>query len=116
MKRKLEEKYEVSFHFRYVPTDQNPADLLTRGLKLEKFKQNLFFWMEGSSWLKLNPVVWPTSDLMYLNSVNRGIVLNTEICKVNILPAVFFFERFGKSSKLISTVSKVIDLLRWKKL
>ena len=38
MKRKLEEKYEISFHLKYVPTDPNPADLLTRGLKLEKFK------------------------------------------------------------------------------
>ena len=29
MKRKLKEKYEIPFHFKYVPTDQNPADLLT---------------------------------------------------------------------------------------
>ena len=115
MKRKLEEKYEVSFHFRYVPTDQNPADLLTRGLKLEKIKQNLSFWLEGPSWLKLIPVVWPTSDLMCLNSVKSCLVLNTQICKVNIQPVVAF-ERFGNLSKLVSTVSKVLEPLHLKEL
>ena len=93
------------FHFRYVPPQQNPADLLTRGLKLDKFKQNLSFWLQGSDWLKSIPVVWPTSDLMCLNSVNRGMVLNTEICRVDVKPIVPF-EKFGKLSKLISVVSK----------
>ena len=115
MKRKLEGKYQTSFHFRYVPTDQNPADLLTRGLKLEKFKQNLSFWLEGPAWLKLTPVVWPTSDLMCLNSVNRGLVLNTQICKVNVQPVVAF-DRFGNLTKLVNSVSKVIDMLRLKKI
>lgn len=47
---------------------------------------------------------------MCLNSVKRGLVLNTQIFKVNIQPVVAF-ERLGKLSKLVSTVSKVIDLL-----
>ena len=51
---------------------------------------------------------------MCLNSVNRGLVLNTHICKVNIQPVVAF-ERFGKLSKLVSSVSKVIELLHLKK-
>ena len=50
---------------------------------------------------------------MCLISVNRGIVLNTEICRVNIQPIVPF-ERFGKLSKLIIIVSKVIKLLQCK--
>ena len=97
-----------------MPTAQNPADLLTRGLKLEKFKQNLSFWLKGPLWLKLNPVVWPTSNLMCLNSVNKRIVLNTVICKLNV-ELIVPIERYGKLSKLVSVVSIVIDLLRWKK-
>ena len=114
MKSQLEEKYQIPFHFKYVPTSQNPADLLTRGLKLEKFKDNLLFWIKGPSWLSSDPVVWPTSDLMCLSSENKSVVLNTMISKVNVEP-IISFKRYGKLTKLVSIVSKVIDLLRWKK-
>ena len=34
-------KYNLDSVFKYVPTDRNPADLLTRGLSLNKFKDLL---------------------------------------------------------------------------
>ena len=47
MKRELLDQYRVPISFKYVRTDQNPSDLLTRGLSLELFKQNLDFWIYG---------------------------------------------------------------------
>ena len=35
MKKKLIDKHNIPIHLKYVPTDQNPADLLSRGLTLE---------------------------------------------------------------------------------
>ena len=44
MIRELKEEKSLSVKFRYVHTDQNPADLLTRGITFEVFKQNLRLW------------------------------------------------------------------------
>ena len=43
MSQELKVKYNLDIVFKYVPTDQNPADLLTRGLSLIKFKDLLHF-------------------------------------------------------------------------
>ena len=36
-------KYSLEVQFKYVPTSDNPGDLLTRGLSLSKFKNQLEF-------------------------------------------------------------------------
>ncbi|CAL4117170.1 unnamed protein product, partial [Meganyctiphanes norvegica] len=112
MKGELVEKYNIPFHFRYVPTSFNPADLLTRGLSLETFTKRMKFWLQGPEWLSSNNVVWPTSDLLCLNSVNKSIVLNTEIGSIakEILPLVSF-EKYSKFSKLVGVTAKVIEAL-----
>ena len=51
---------------------------------------------------------------MCLNTVNKGMVSNTEICRVDV-KRIVPFEKFGKLSKLMSVVSKVIKLLYCKK-
>ncbi|CAL4085627.1 unnamed protein product [Meganyctiphanes norvegica] len=70
------------------------------------------FWLQGPEWLSSNNVVWPTSDLLCLNSVNKSIVLNTEIGSIakEILPLVSF-EKYSKFSKLVGVTAKVIEAL-----
>ena len=41
MCNELKEKHKVPIHFRYVPTQLNPGDLLTRGLSFVEFKKNI---------------------------------------------------------------------------
>ena len=43
MKKELLEQFQIPIIFKYVSTDQNPGDLLTRGLSLEQFKQKYNF-------------------------------------------------------------------------
>ena len=40
MIKDLKDKFKIPISFKYVPTDQNPADLLTRGLSFDVFKKN----------------------------------------------------------------------------
>ena len=56
---------------KYVPTDQNPADLLTRGLSLNKFKDLLQFWTYGPEWLKTADSDWPVNELNCLSDANK---------------------------------------------
>ena len=63
MIEELKKNASLSVKLKYVPTDQNPADLLTRGVTFEKFQQSLRRWTLGPEWLSKNPIEWPSSEL-----------------------------------------------------
>ena len=56
MIKELREKYKISINIRYVPTDQNPGDLLTRGLTYDAFEKNLYFWLHSPLWIRSEAV------------------------------------------------------------
>ena len=41
LKLELSVKYNMPINYHFVPTSQNPADMLTRGLSFDKFEQNV---------------------------------------------------------------------------
>ena len=45
-------KFDLKVGFKYVPTDLNPSDLLTRGLTLDQFKVYFEFWDKGPKFLQ----------------------------------------------------------------
>lgn len=44
--------------WRYVSTDTNPADLITRGVNSSRLSQTELWW-QGPPWLSLDPFSWP---------------------------------------------------------
>ena len=48
----ITKQFNIQIQYKYVPTKENPGDLLTRGLSLQNFKENLNFWIQGPSWLQ----------------------------------------------------------------
>ena len=44
-------KFKLPILYRYVKTDQNPADLVTRGLSYNKYLSNMKLWIERPEWL-----------------------------------------------------------------
>ena len=60
----IKDKYEIKVQLRYVPTDCNPADLLTRGLSLQQFKDNLNFWLKGPLFIRTGgEIAWPSCTI-----------------------------------------------------
>ncbi|CAG2220740.1 unnamed protein product [Mytilus edulis] len=55
------------YKWRYCPTDNNPADLLTRGLTIEQFDQSIL-WRKGPHWLT-DSTKWPE-----LNSATNTVL------------------------------------------
>ena len=51
-------KLTCNHQWRYCPTETNPADILSRGLGYDRFKDNSL-WMQGPAWLTDNKI-WPT--------------------------------------------------------
>ena len=52
-----------SIKLHYVPTDLNPADIITRQQNAEEFVSNNT-WLNGPTWLQ-NESDWPTTDTTY---------------------------------------------------
>ena len=109
MKRDLLDQYRVPISFKYVRTDENPSDLLTRGLSLESFKQNLDFWLYGPKWLQTTNIVWPTNDLNCLTEANKSIVLNTCVKQSKVIQPIVPFEKYSKFNKLVGVTAKMLE-------
>ena len=82
MTDEIKKKFSCDICFKYVPTDQNPADLLTRGVTVSKFKSELPRWCHGPSWLQGASPNWPSGDLQCLSQASKELVGNS--------PAVMF--------------------------
>ena len=111
MLKELSERYSIPINFKYIPTQQNPADMITRGLTMDKFKQNLAFWISGPEFLCKNPIVWPMSDLNCLSSRSKNIVMHSTISSntVKVEPIVPF-DAYSNLNKLIGVTSKVFQI------
>ena len=60
----------VNMHILYVPANENPADLLTRGISFKSFKKQLCFWLNGLVWMMYQDN-WP---------VQKPVVVMQEFC------------------------------------
>ena len=69
------------FTWRYVPTDQNPSDLGTRGISIVKLNE---FWFKGPNWIS-NEIKWSnqletveTTDVTEEIIAKKGDVVGTK--------------------------------------
>ena len=58
--RRVEDIRAISSCWKYCPSADNPADLLTRGITAEQLKSS-DLWIHGPTWLPIQPA-WPTWD------------------------------------------------------
>ena len=54
--KEVKENHIIECSFRYIPTELNPSDLITRGLTFSRFSATLQFWREGPAFLKTIPI------------------------------------------------------------
>lgn len=113
----IKSSLDCSLSFKYVPTQENPADFLTRGLSSSKFEFEMNTWLHGPAWLTSSS--WPTGNLNCLSKENQlrvhsepSSTFNTvvEINPVQLLE----FSRFSSYSKLYRTVFYIFKFLKLK--
>lgn len=88
------QKLTHSFSWRHVPTADNPADLLSRGVKPQDI-YDCDIWWHGPSWLKYDQSHWPNinpivSDLPELRKHNFNLLVSQS----------FPFERYSNLNRL----------------
>ena len=117
MTQALKVKYNLDIVFKYVPTDQNPADLLTRGSSLNKFKDLLQFWTYSPEWLKTADSDWAVNELNCLSDANKKTIqTNVAIdndqfqgSKVECIPTKSF-SNYGKLLRVTELVFRFIKI------
>ena len=109
---RFEEEFKLPITYRYVHTEQNPADLLTKGLSYNKYLQNRKLWLEGPDWLTNEFDKWPKYPLMSIspehkNKINVNYV--SEVIKVNT--GILDIDKFSSYEKLLKITSYLFKFL-----
>ena len=72
MQSELEQEHGVAVSFRFVSSEDNLADMLTRGMNFEQFSDRFDLWMHGPAWLRGPDVKWPSRTLGCLSEENKA--------------------------------------------
>ena len=88
-------------NWRYVPTEFNPSDLLTRGVSPSVLINNDLWW-HGPSWLKDDEASWPQIDL---NKNKIPELKDSTQVNCSTVSQTSFFSNFSKLSRLQRTVA-----------
>lgn len=67
LKSEITKEYKLPVVYHYVNTEENPADLITRGLSYNKYLSKLKFWLEGPGWLTSDFEKWPQYPLLSIS-------------------------------------------------
>ena len=95
-------EFNLPINYHYVNTDQNPADLVTRGLSYNKYLSVRKFWLEGPEWLTNDFKKWPKYPLMSLSPEHRikvNVNYVSKVIKVN--SGILNINKFSNYEKLI---------------
>ena len=117
--------YGYSINLKYVRSEENPGDLLTRGLTFSEFQKRLSFWLHGPTWLGSDMADWPQSKLGCLSEDSKVQVqsskfstsVNVNTCSKNVKQSECLIDvsRFSDLSKLFrvsGSVFKAINRMR----
>nr|CAI5853378.1 unnamed protein product [Callosobruchus analis] len=97
------QKITQSFEWRHVPTHDNPADLLSRGVKPENVSK-MQLWWQGPTWLQDDEANWP--NVHYSNPTELPELRKT--FKVTLDATFFPFDRFSNINRLKRSFAYVI--------
>ena len=120
-KKSLLEDYGITVQFRYVKSEDNPCDLLTRGLSFNEFVKQLSFWQHGPLWLPDFRDSWPDSALGCLSAASKSLVapsssvnatFNVDVTSAEPLVDVERFSSFSKALRVTTLVFKAIFKMR----
>ena len=106
---RVKEIREFKFPIKYVPTDQNPADILTRGTTVKKLT-NSPLWNHGPEWLLSKN--YPVQKEQFAPDSIMVHELVAEAEHVVPPPPVIELERFSKLSRWVGIIKKLYIFMK----
>ena len=113
-KKGISDDYQANINFKFVNSEYNPADLITRGLAFQEFEKKKEFWCRGPQWLNTVPLVWPDHGLGCLSEESKVICRGNKTSSFNIVASeqesCIDITRFSTLSKLLGVTRRVFSL------
>lgn len=98
----------------HVKSQDNPADLISRGISAESLINNVF-WFEGPHWLKLPQSCWPQSDIIVNQEIpEQRVQVNLGVTR-NDWDIFARYSNLVKLQRVVALCKRFIFNLRHKK-
>ena len=126
MVAEIRSKFNIGIDFKYIRTQENPSDMLTRGFSIKEFEANFGTWLNGPKWLTETPFTWPEGNLGCLSETSKqsaqttSETLNCAVPSVNNITndtkiesdPVIDFQRYSSWNKLFAVVKTVFIFIQ----
>ena len=110
MRKQLEEEFKLTCKFKYIPTELNVSDMLTRGLSFKEFSSKLDLWKHGPMFLRTCPVLWPDSTLGCLSEESKMLTCTAQVQETGAQP-ILPLEKFSEINKLFRVTANVFKFI-----
>jgi len=101
--------FGIECKFKYLPTELNPADLLTRGLSSRDYEQKKSFWLNGPEFFLSDKIQWPVNSLGCLSEDSKILTLCTNV--KSKLETIFPVDKYSSLNKLLKVTALVIKFV-----
>lgn len=103
------------YTWRHVPTNDNPADLLSRGVDANDMQSSNIWW-SGPTFLQQDSCSWPctpgsTDDLPELPELKMNVSLHINVDCENTNEGIIDFKRFSNFMRLQRTIAYVLRFI-----
>lgn len=112
-RKQIKSRLNIDCKFKFVPTELNVADLLTRGLSLNLFSEKIQFWSHGPEFLTDNVIRWPERQLGCLSPESQLMVLNCAVISVqNPIIDLNRYSNLNQLFRITALLFRIINKLR----
>ena len=112
LKDDLVKRYNIPLAYHYVNTEENPADLVTKGLSYSKYLSKIKFWLEGPQWLCNEFKQWPQYPLLSISpNQKQKINISCTIQQNKVNTGVLNINKFSSLNKLIKCTTYMFKFL-----
>ncbi|XP_037930763.1 uncharacterized protein LOC119665609 [Teleopsis dalmanni] len=105
------QEWSVNAFWRHVPTDQNPADLVSRGCTVPELLSSN--WFKGPSFLMLPLPNWPEHSINQLTVDERKLETRKLVCILEDVKPPYLLQRLHQISNYNKCLRVVALMLRW---
>ena len=118
MADEIEKEKNIKCQYIYVTTEENPADMVTRGISFKEFQEKLDFWNYGPPWLLQEKWLWPQNKLGCLSDHSKSLThsnfisTNAVIDKNDCVIDVSKYSSLDKVERIMTLAYKFINLAK----
>ena len=112
LREEILSNHGIKCNFKYVPSENNPADLLTRGISFREFQQKQSYWLKGPSFIMQDHINWPSNALGCLSEHSKLLTCSSSIPNGDSIIPINKYSNVNKLFRITSLVLRFIHKVK----